>query len=142
MAKIDARFLKLDPNTLQDDGSGLLKQVPGTDGAVGFTLHILPLLPTFYNGYVDLPYVPVNFDAVGLYIQNEAGSVSARQMHGVDFTIVRDAFGGEYKRICWNSNIPPNGGNGTAIPDDDLPPTEGMQDILKPNYSFQVRFPD
>lgn len=141
MAKIDARFLKLDPASMFND-SGNLKQVPGTDGAAGYSLDVIPLLPTFYNGYVDLPYVPINFDAIGLYIQSDTGAVSARQIHGVDFSIVRDSFGGEYKRICWNSNILPNGGNGTAIPDDDLPPTEGMQGILKPTYSFQVRYPD
>ena len=142
MAQIDARFIKLDLNNLQVGPGGTLQQVPGTDGLTSFDVYELDLAPTFLFRYLDLPFTPVDLEGVGLYILTETGSLSARQTLGVDYAIVRDAVGGDYKRVAWDAGSSPSGGNGTAIPDSDSPPTEGMQDTLKNTYKFQVRYPD
>ena len=145
MAKIDARFMKLDGVTLENF-NGNLRQVPGTDGGGGgggfgnFVEETIPLSPTFSLKYVDLSFEPTDFESVELFIKDVSSETSQKQLRVKDFSLVRNSVGGDYKRIAWDSSSLSSGGNGTAIPDTDTPPTEGMQDVLVSTDSFLIKY--
>lgn len=145
MSQIDGRYIKADPVTIITDGLGRLKQTPGTDGGGGggssdiFTEE-LPLASNILLGYIDLTNIPLDREAIELYVRDVGGGKSPRQILTSNFTVVRND-AEEFRRIVWDSTLLPNQGLGAPIPFNDLPPTDGMQSDLIASDSFLLYYP-
>lgn len=103
MSRIKANKIKLNTINLEDDGSGTLQQVPGTDGTGPSNSEVdqveyFVLSPTdISNKYVDLSTIPDDASKVRLYVI--AGTA---QQKGVDFDIVVNTPGSDLKRLTWD----------------------------------------
>ena len=105
MTKIKASQIKLHPSTLEDDGTGQIRQVPGTDGTGGGgeedRVETITLSNTnITNKYFDLIDEPVDPNNVRLYVIG-----GTAQQKGVDFDVIVNSPGSLLKRISFNTPL-------------------------------------